>query len=29
LQMAKRYSHLAESHVAGVVEHMNQKVFGG
>lgn len=28
LQMVKRYSHLAESHTAGVVERMNQKIFG-
>lgn len=28
LDMVKRYSHLAESHVAGVVERMNQKIFG-
>lgn len=28
LIMVKRYSHLAESHTANVVERMNQKVFG-
>lgn len=28
LQMVKRYSHLAESHTAEVVERMNNKVFG-
>ena len=28
LDMVKRYSHLAESHIAGVVERMNQKIFG-
>jgi integrase len=28
LQMVKRYSHLAESHTAGVVERMNIKIFG-
>ena len=28
LQMVKRYSHLAESHTAGVVESMNKKIFG-
>jgi integrase len=28
LQMVKRYSHLTESHVAGVVERMNRKIFG-
>lgn len=28
LVMVKRYSHLAESHTAGVVERMNQKIFG-
>ena len=27
LQMAKRYSHLAESHTASVVERMNEKIF--
>jgi integrase len=27
LDMVKRYSHLAESHVAGVVERMNKKIF--
>ena len=29
LHMVKRYSHLAESHTAGVVERMNQSIFGG
>lgn len=28
LQMVKRYSHLAESHTASVVERMNNKIFG-
>ena len=28
LQMVKRYSHLAESHTASVVERMNRKIFG-
>ncbi len=28
LQMVKRYSHLAESHTASVVERMNKKLFG-
>lgn len=28
LQMVKRYSHLADSHTAGVVERMNQRIFG-
>ena len=28
LQMVKRYSHLAEGHTAGVVERMNEKIFG-
>ncbi len=28
LDMVKRYSHLAESHTAGVVERMNHKIFG-
>lgn len=28
LAMVKRYAHLSESHVAGVVERMNAKVFG-
>jgi integrase len=27
LDMVKRYSHLAESHVAGVVERMNKRIF--
>lgn len=29
LQMVKRYSHLADSHVTKVVASMNEKVFGG
>jgi integrase len=29
LEVVKRYAHLAESHTAGVVERMNQKIFGG
>lgn len=29
LQMVKRYAHLSETHVLGVVESMNQKIFGG
>lgn len=29
LQMVKRYAHLSESHTLGVVERMNQKIFGG
>ena len=29
LQMVKRYAHLSDSHVAGVLEGMNQKIFGG
>jgi integrase len=28
LQMVKRYSHLSESHAAGVVARMNEKIFG-
>lgn len=28
LSMVKRYSHLAESHTANVVERMNEKIFG-
>lgn len=28
LAMVKRYSHLSEAHVAGVVERMNRKIFG-
>ncbi len=28
LEVAKRYSHLSESHTAGVVERMNRRVFG-
>ncbi len=29
LQMVKRYSHLSDSHVAGVVARMNAQIFGG
>ena len=29
LSMVKRYSHLSDSHTAGVVEKMNNKIFGG
>jgi integrase len=29
LQMVQRYSHFAESHVAGVVASMNERIFGG
>jgi integrase len=29
LAMVKRYSHLSDSHTLGVVERMNQKIFGG
>jgi integrase len=29
LQMVKRYAHLSETHTMGVVERMNQKIFGG
>ena len=29
LQMVKRYSHLSESHAAGVVARMNARIFGG
>ena len=29
LQMVKRYAHLSEAHPAGVVESMNEKIFGG
>jgi integrase len=29
LAMVKRYSHLSDQHVAGVVAKMNQKIFGG
>jgi len=29
LQMVKRYSHLSESHAAGVVARMNERIFGG
>lgn len=28
LAMVKRYAHLSDAHVAGVVERMNQKIFG-
>jgi site-specific recombinase XerD len=28
LNMVKRYSHLSDSHTKGVVERMNEKVFG-
>lgn len=28
LQMVKRYAHLSVSHTLGVVERMNQKIFG-
>src|SRR5438094_10534526 len=28
LQMTKRYTHLTESHTRGVVERMNQAIFG-
>lgn len=28
LQMVKRYSHLSESHTRGIVERMNEAVFG-
>lgn len=28
LQMVKRYAHLSEAHTLGVVERMNQKIFG-
>jgi integrase len=28
LQMVKRYAHLSEAHTAGVVERMNEKIFG-
>lgn len=28
LQMVKRYSHMADTHTAGVVERMNQRIFG-
>ena len=28
LQMVKRYSHLAESHTARVLERMNKEIFG-
>lgn len=26
--MVKRYAHLSEEHTAGVVERMNEKIFG-
>jgi hypothetical protein len=29
LAMVKRYAHLSDSHTAGVVERMNDKIFGG
>lgn len=29
LQVTRRYSHLSEVHTAGVVESMNEKIFGG
>jgi len=29
LQMVSRYAHLSEAHTAGVVERMNNKIFGG
>ena len=29
LSMVKRYSHLSDNHTAGVVERMNNKIFGG
>ncbi len=28
LQMVKRYAHLSEAHTAGVIEKMNEKIFG-
>ena len=28
LQMVKRYAHLSDQHTAGVVESMNDKIFG-
>jgi site-specific recombinase XerD len=28
LAMVKRYSHLSDNHTAGVVERMNNKIFG-
>lgn len=28
LQMVKRYAHLSEAHTAGVIESMNEKIFG-
>ena len=28
LQMAKRYSHLSDSHLSGVVSRMNEKILG-
>jgi integrase len=29
MQMVKRYSHLADTHTASVVERMNEQIFGG
>lgn len=29
LQMVKRYSHLSDAHISGVVASMNEKIFGG
>jgi len=29
LSMVKRYSHISDAHTAGVVERMNNKIFGG
>ena len=29
LSMVKRYAHLSDSHVAGVVERMNQRIIEG
>ena len=29
LEMVKRYAHLADEHVSGVVERMNDRMFGG
>ena len=28
LEMVKRYSHLAESHIGAVVDRMNERIFG-
>jgi len=28
LDMVKRYAHLSDQHTAGVVERMNEKIFG-